>query len=98
MAYRIDYGPPLRKRGNTLPRRMPLLTFLFFLIFLFSVETLWPAGREALQQVLLRPGSASGTADALQGFISSLKDGQPFYDSFTAFCQQIIANAQLTPA
>lgn len=99
MAYRIDYHPLPHK--HSIPRfrwQTPLLTCLFFLLFLVTVKTVWPAGNQALRQLLLSPGYAAESETALQTLISNLKEGQPFYESFTAFCQQIIAHAQLTPA
>lgn len=99
MAYRIDYHPNASKHSVSHFRwRMPLLTCLFFMLFLAVVKTAWPAGNQLLRQLLLMPTNAAESEDALQTLLSSLKDGQPFYDSLTAFCQQVIANAQLTPA
>ena len=99
MAYRIDYHSPVHKHSISRFRwQMPLMTCLFFLLFVASIKTAWPAGSQALRQLLLPPDSLAESETALEALISNLKDGQPFYESLTAFCQQIIAHAQLTPA
>ena len=99
MAYRIDYYPPANKHsGSSFRLRMPLMTFVFFLLFLMSINAVWPAGSQMLRRLLLAPDTAAESETALQTLISELKEGQPFYDSLTAFCQQIIAHAQLTPS
>ena len=99
MAYRIEYRPPACK--HKIPRfrwQTPLMTCLFFLLFVVSIKTAWPAGSQALHRILLPPGDFSESQTAIQTLISNLKDGQPIYESLTAFCKQIIAHAQLTPA
>jgi len=99
MAYRIEYHPLSNKRS--IPHfhwQMPIMTCLFFLLFVVSIKTAWPAGSQALRQFLLPPDSVAESETALQALLANLKDGQPFYESLTAFCQQIIAHAQLTPA
>ena len=99
MAYRIEYSPPASKQRISRFRwQIPLMTCLFFLLFVVSIKTAWPAGSQALHRILLLPGNFSETKTAIQTLISNLKDGQPFYDSLTAFCKQIIAHAKLTPA
>ncbi len=99
MAYRIDYHSPSRK--SSIPRfrwQMPLMTCLFFLTFVVCVNSAWPAGEEALRQLLLPSSITDESEAALQALLTNLRNGQPFYESITAFCQQIIAHAQLTPA
>ena len=96
MAYRIDYGPPMpRRRGEKFPLRLPLLTCVFFLLFLLVVKAAWPAGSEKLTQLLLPAQAAAESQEAVQAFLSDLKEGEPFYESQTAFCQQIIAYADI---
>ena len=99
MAYRIEYSSPARKHKIPHIRwQMPLMTCLFFLLFVASIKTVWPAGSQVLHRILLLPGNIAESETAIQTLISNLKDGQSFYESLTAFCQQIIAHAQLTPA
>lgn len=96
MAYRIDYGPPLPKhRSQKHSIRLPLLTVLFLLLFLLGVKALWPAGNETLTRLLLPPQSALESQEAVQTFLSDLESGESFYDSLTAFCHQIVANADI---
>jgi len=49
MHYRIDYSTPRIKarKGCTL-LRLPVLTLLSFLLFLYLVTALWPEGAEYL--------------------------------------------------
>lgn len=98
MAYRIDYGPPLpRRREEKFPVRLVALTCGFFIVFLMGVKLLWPEGSENLARLLL-PLHANGTTESMEAFLSDLKAGEPFYESLTAFCRQIISHADIPAA
>ena len=95
MAYRIDYGPPLPRRlKEHFPLRLVMLTCGFFAAFLLGVKALWPEGSDLLARFLL-PVHNSGSFDAVEVFLSGLRSGEPFYDSLTAFCRQVIAHADI---
>ena len=49
---------------------------------------------ELLARFLL-PVHNSGSFDAMEVFLSDLKSGEPFYDSLTAFCRQVISYADI---
>lgn len=97
MAYRIEYGPPFPRSADRLPLRLILLTAGFFVLFLLGVKAAWPAGSEKLTQLLL-PAQSTGFRQAAQTFFADLKGGAPFYESLTAFCQEIIAYADIPAA
>ena len=95
MAYRIDYGPPLPRRlKEHFPLRLVMLTCGFFAAFLLGVKALWPEGSDLLARFLL-PLHDSGSFDAVEVFLSDLRSGEPFYDSLTTFCRQVIAHADI---
>ena len=98
MTYRIEYGPSLPQRKLSFPLRLVGLTCLFFVLFLVGVNIFWPEGRETLIQLLLPAGHATHFIKASQGFFNSLTAGQPFYESLTAFCREIISYAELPAA
>lgn len=84
MGYRIVYG---EQRKRTLPIRR---FFLGAICVLIAALLIWPAGRNALQQIFL-PGDADVTASALRNLTEDLHDGVAIGDAVTAFCQEIIA-------
>lgn len=98
MAYRIEYGPPGPVSRDRLPLRLILLTAVFFVLFLFTVKAIWPAGSEKLAQLLLPVRNSTGFRQAAQAFFTDLQSGTPFYESLTAFCQEIIAYADIPAA
>ena len=97
MSYRIEYGPPFPRSRDKLPIRLIGLTALFFILFLLIVKTAWPAGREKLTRLLQPVGNTQDLRLAAQAFFADLKAGAPFYDSLTAFCQEIVSHAALPP-
>lgn len=98
MGYRIQYGPaqprPKSKGGHTL--RLQVLTAIFLLLFLLGVKNHWPAGSNKLRQLLLPDAAAAAAQQAFQVMISDLESGTSFSDSVTAFCQDIVSNAQIS--
>jgi len=94
MAYRIEYGPPRPRRQEKFPLRLLLLTCFFFVLFLAGVKIFWPEGQARLTQLLL----PAGTRAAFLDLLDALRSGQPFYDSLTAFCREIVSYADLPAA
>ena len=97
MAYQIVYGPPFPKRKDKHPLRLVVLTAGFFVLFLLGVKVFWPAGREKLIQLLLPFLGNADFRQAVQTFVSDIKSGATFYQSLTAFCQEIINHADIPP-
>ena len=99
MAYRIEYGPPRPPaRQDRLSFRLPFLTCVFFAAFLLAVKAFWPAGQEALTRLLLPLQATAEYRDAISTFVSDLREGHPFREALTAFCQQIISYADIPSA
>lgn len=98
MAYRIEYGPPRPRRREKFPLRLLLLTCFFFVLFLAGVKIFWPEGQARLTQLLLPARNAAGTRAAFRDLLDALRSGQPFYDSLTAFCREIVSYADLPAA
>ena len=91
MTYRIEYGPPIpvqyQKKKN--PQRLRVMTAAWLLVFALLVKAFFPAGSQALRQLLL-PGIPSVTQQALDKLVTDIRDGDPLNDAFMAFCQHII--------
>ena len=97
MAYRIEYGPPFPKRKVMFPLRLIILTASFFVLFLLAAKVIWPTESENLSQLLLPFRGSTSLRLATQTFVSDLKNGASFYQSLTAFCQEIIHHADIPP-
>ena len=94
MAYRIDYDKTgTRKRIEPAKSRIAVYTAAFFLLFLLLVNLFWPDGTGFLRQSLI-PGDPDVTAAAVDSLIDDLKDGQQVSDAITAFCRELISNAE----
>ena len=87
MAYQIKYAPPFPKRKTEFPLRLILL----------ATKVFWPTGSKKLTQLLLPPQGNADLRQAAQVFFTDLKSGTPFYQSLTAFCQEIIRHANIPP-
>ena len=89
MSYRINYGSSHKKKGSpTAKIRLPALTALCFLVFLFLVNTLWPEGSAYLAGFLENRG-ASASVMALDRFTEELHHGEPLAEAFSAFWDTI---------
>lgn len=97
MGYRVDYRP-VKKIRNAEKRtvRLPALTMLFFLMFLFLVFSFWPQGGALLRELLI-PGDPDVTVMALETFAQDLRAGDALSGAFETFCRTIVAEAQLAP-
>lgn len=95
MAYRIDYGSEGVQR-KTLRRKlsMPVMKAAFFVLALVAgAVTIKVVGLTWVRDVLL-PGDPEVTATALENMTDGLRSGESLLDAVTAFCREIIANAQ----
>lgn len=87
MGYRIVY----EKREK---RKLPIKKIMIFVLGAVTAAVLlWPASRNRLREWML-PGDAEVTAEALQGLVSDLGDGESLGDAVTAFCKEIIDGGQ----
>ena len=88
----IYHGLPNRIRSSPAPPpgEVPPAAALF----LAGVKIFWPEGQAWLTQLLL----PAGTRAAFRDLLDALQSGQPFYDSLTAFCREIVSYADLPAA
>lgn len=91
MGYKITYGSGLKKQPVHSKKNSKLLILIVFALAL--VLRLSGLG-ERFGEFLL-PGDPQVTADALQAMVQQLQEGEPLGDVFTAFCGEIIENAQI---
>ena len=91
MSYRIEYGPamPGRYIEKNSFIRLQSMTALCLLLFSLTVRYFFPSGTEKLRQILL-PGELSVTQEAVETFMSDIRNGEAFADSLTAFCEYIV--------
>ena len=96
MVYRVEYTPAGIRRTARPPknRRLPLLTAVFFLIFLLIVSCFWPRGMQALRQTLI-PGDSAVTIAAWKEMTRELHAGQSVGSAVESFCREIFRNAGL---
>ena len=89
MSYRIQYpSPHAAKSIRQRKIRLPLLTVLCFLLFLFLVNTFWPQGAAymAEKMAVLRRSAAVMALDRLA---EDLLRGEPLAAAFSEFCYGI---------
>lgn len=85
MGYRIEYHTAQRKQGNFLRFvRLPLLTIVCFVIFLFLVGTLWPEGAAWIEKSGFFAKSMAAVA-ALDELADGLHYGEPLVTAFAEF-------------
>ena len=89
MSYRINYGSSHKKKGSPAGKiRLPALTALCFLVFLFLVNCFWPEGSAYLDGILAS-SRASASVMALDRFAEELCQGEPLVEAFFAFLDTI---------
>ena len=91
MSYRIEYGPAIPSRYVTRNSflRLRSMTAACLLLFCLTVRHVFPEGSEKLRQILL-PGEPSVTQQAVETFMSNIRNGEDFTDSLTTFCEYIV--------
>ena len=95
MGYRICYdgGEAPKKWAGKGRSRLPVMTAVFFLVFLLLTKLFWPAGAAELRQILI-PGDPEVTAQATSGLIRDLRAGEPVGVAVKTFCGEILTHAQ----
>ncbi len=89
MSYRIEYKYDKKYKPKRNTKHW---------LILCGVTVLLIAGIYALQFVnweALLPGDPKITGDALDRLVSSIGGGEPIAEAFSAFCQEIVAHANL---
>lgn len=93
MAYQIRY-----EKIGTKPEKSPkkwtgLIAAICVLALVTGAVTVKTVGLKWIQEVLL-PGDPEVTAAALEGLVEDLKDGESLGRAVTAFCEEIMKNAE----
>ena len=95
MGYRIEYGDraAVRKerKGRSLLTR--IVTVACILSLVAGALAVKHAGLTWVTDFLL-PGDPAVTAAALENMVESIREGEPWGDAVTAFCREIIENAE----
>ena len=89
MSYRIQYDTKKHPWQKRLKRQKYVLPVG---IICLSLLTLGYFGMDKLQFLL--PGEPSVTAAALDNMANSLQEGETLQEAITAFCREILDNAQ----
>ena len=89
MSYRIQYDTKKHPWQKRLKRQRYVLPVGIICI---SLLTLGYFGMDKLQFLL--PGDPSVTAAALDNMTNSLQEGETLQEAITAFCREILDNAQ----
>ena len=94
MGYRIVYEPEKADRYPGTERRNQGLGKLLALglVCIFAAVLVFSGGWDDLKALLL-PGDPECTARAAQTLSEELKQGEPLWDALSAFCVEIVDNA-----
>lgn len=96
MSYRIAYSPeknskyPLRKE-----RKFGYTWIVTIAAVALALLGIIGVHRENALKSLLLPGNPVVTEAALKTMVTDIRGGEPVADAFTAFCREIIENANL---
>lgn len=82
MSYRIEYRLAHKKTGSGM--RLPLLTAMFFLLFLVLASLCWPEGMAEIRSVF-QDLRASAPVSALHAFAGNLSEGESVAAAFSDF-------------
>lgn len=96
MGYRIQYGQTMTKTpiaDEKVLHKLKKLRLLIPVCVFFLISLLW-SKRDAVHDFLI-PGNAAVTEAAVAEFVNDLRAGENFGDAITAFCQEIIENADI---
>lgn len=95
MGYRIDYdkGTSNFEIRKETPWRFPVLVTVCFGLFILLSSFLWPEGMEFIREIAI-PGDNAVTVRAFEQLTNDLRSGASMTDAVTAFCREVIRNAQ----
>ena len=89
MGYRIEYHTVQKKQRTFISFiRLPVLTILCFLAFLFLVDVMWPEGAALIQKSGLFSRSTVAVS-ALNDLADKLYCGEPLVTAFADFCGKL---------
>lgn len=95
MGYRVDYAPAQRafRSEGRFHLRIPVLSAVFFVIFVFLVRLYWREGTDILCSALF-PGNLQAAGMALETFAQQLRMGESLGNCVEAFCREVIQGVQ----
>lgn len=96
MGYRIQYGQTMTKTpiaDKKILRKPKKLRLLIPVCIIFLIALMW-IKKDTLRDFLI-PGDEAVTEAAVADFVKDLRTGENFSDAITAFCQEIIENANI---
>lgn len=91
MSYKISYGSTKENKGFSFRLRKPILAAVAVLIAI-GIRIVYPNETKQITQALFPLTGASSQA-ALEVFSESIRAGESLGDAVTAFCQEIINEA-----
>lgn len=94
MGYQIQYGPQKYRRREQKQRKVPKWLVIAICAALLT-GGLTAAGLDGYIRSWLLPGDPDVTGAALDQAVQNLRDGDPVGEVVTAFCEEIIAHAQI---
>ena len=94
MAYRIDYGTPIRNTRAELRKNriFSWITIICVLILVISAIAVKQQGLPWVETYLL-PGDPAVTAAALDALAEDLRTGESLTQAISTFCREIMENA-----
>ena len=94
MSYSINYREPsvIKATDKRKKSRIPIMTAVFFLLFMLVVKAFWEKGDERLSRILWSQDLVV-LERAVQYIFAAVEHGQPFPEAVQAFCREIIHEA-----
>lgn len=96
MAYKISYGAmpgKSKSKQNRLPLR--LAAGVFAIVLAITLRFLYPEETRRFSNALF-PMTAASSQEALAAFAENIRAGESFGDAATAFCQEILDDADIS--
>ena len=93
MSYRVEYPCNMipKRRPKKPGLRLPLLTCLFFLLFLLVLNACYPHGQQVMRRVFLA-GGGEALVSAVHTFADSIEQGTGIPQAVQAFCRDLVVH------
>jgi len=95
MSYRITYGP---EQDSTLRRKFQLhlpVAAVLAVLLAIVIRFTYPEETKQLAETLF-PLTSAASQEALEAFSQNIRAGESFGDAITAFCLEIINEADIS--
>lgn len=93
MSYKISYGEPSQKALHS-SFRLPVVAGLVLTLAILA-RIFYPDATKQLTEALL-PVTSDSSQKAMEVFVENIKAGESFGDAVTAFCQEILNDADIS--